>query len=57
MERLITRVKEIHPYSVPEIIALDIVEGSSDYLEWVRAEVKPVGGGSVSEAGGGEGQG
>ena len=25
-----------HPYSVPEIIALPIVEGSPDYLQWVE---------------------
>ncbi len=29
------RVKELHPYSVPEIIALPIVRGSHDYLKWI----------------------
>ncbi len=33
--RLKERVKEIHPYSVPEIIALGILEGSEDYLKWL----------------------
>lgn len=28
-------VKEVHSYSVPEIIALPIVEGSADYLHWI----------------------
>ena len=29
------RVKEIHPYEVPEIIAMPIVLGSKDYLSWI----------------------
>jgi periplasmic divalent cation tolerance protein len=34
--RLSTRVKELHSYSVPEVIALPIVTGSEDYLAWLR---------------------
>lgn len=30
------RVKQLHSYEVPEIIALPIVEGSEDYLKWIR---------------------
>jgi periplasmic divalent cation tolerance protein len=43
MERLPAlriRVRELHSYQVPEIIALPIVAGDNDYLEWIRAEVK-----------------
>lgn len=29
------RVKAIHSYQVPEIIALPIMEGSKDYLKWL----------------------
>lgn len=29
------RVQELHSYSVPEIIALPIVEGSEGYLRWL----------------------
>ena len=29
------RVKELHSYEVPEIIALPIVAGSKSYLDWV----------------------
>ena len=29
------RVKELHSYTVPEIIAVQIVEGSKDYLKWL----------------------
>ena len=27
-----------HPYTVPEVIALDVVAGLDRYLDWVRAE-------------------
>jgi len=30
-----TRVKSLHSYSVPEIIALPIIAGSSSYLDWL----------------------
>ncbi len=32
---IITLVKEIHSYEVPEIIALPVIAGSEDYLEWL----------------------
>ena len=33
---LMEKVKTLHPYTVPEIIALPIVEGSEDYLNWLQ---------------------
>src|SRR4030066_1283743 len=30
-----TKVKSLHSYSVPEIIALPIIAGSSSYLDWL----------------------
>ncbi|MBW1742925.1 MAG: divalent-cation tolerance protein CutA [Deltaproteobacteria bacterium] len=33
-------IKAIHPYETPEIVAVPIVCGSSDYLEWLNTEVK-----------------
>ncbi len=33
-------VKSIHPYEVPELIALDITDGDVDYLNWITNEVK-----------------
>ncbi len=35
-EALLEKVKELHSYSVPEIIAFPIVEGSADYLNWLK---------------------
>jgi periplasmic divalent cation tolerance protein len=31
-------IKAAHPYNVPEIIAVPIVEGLSTYLDWIRQE-------------------
>src|SRR5262249_12270667 len=30
------RVKELHSYSIPEVIALEIKHGSPRYLDWLR---------------------
>ncbi len=33
---LTEEVKKLHSYTVPEIIALPIIEGSEDYLKWLK---------------------
>jgi periplasmic divalent cation tolerance protein len=33
--QLLKEVKEAHPYTVPEIIALPVVAGNEDYLKWI----------------------
>jgi periplasmic divalent cation tolerance protein len=38
LPEVIKSVKKIHSYSIPEIIALPIVGGSRDYLEWIDHE-------------------
>jgi periplasmic divalent cation tolerance protein len=35
--RLEARVRELHPYQVPEILAFAVEEGSAPYLDWLRA--------------------
>jgi len=35
VNKVVKRVKEIHSYEVPEVIALPIVEGNKDYLQWI----------------------
>lgn len=35
-ESLMRKVRELHNYEVPEIIAIPIVEGSEDYLKWLK---------------------
>ncbi|HEX8281573.1 MAG TPA: divalent-cation tolerance protein CutA, partial [Chthoniobacterales bacterium] len=34
--RFEARLKEMHPYDVPEIIALSLADGLPAYLAWVR---------------------
>lgn len=37
-DALMERVKELHPYAVPEIVALPVAGGSEAYLKWVLEE-------------------
>ena len=39
-EELEKTIKEIHPYEIPEIIAVPIIAGSDDYLKWLNNELK-----------------
>ncbi|MCD5404950.1 MAG: divalent-cation tolerance protein CutA [Desulfotomaculum sp.] len=38
-EELEKAIKSIHPYQVPEIIAVPVTAGSKDYLEWIKKEL------------------
>jgi len=33
------RIRDLHPYTVPEIIALPILRGCNDYLNWIDANL------------------
>ena len=33
-------IEEVHPYTVPEVIALPIVDCSEDYLKWLVKETE-----------------
>ncbi|HOJ70991.1 MAG TPA: divalent-cation tolerance protein CutA [Syntrophorhabdaceae bacterium] len=33
-------IKAVHPYKVPEIVAVPIINGSDDYINWIGNEVK-----------------
>ena len=37
-EQLESHVKAIHPYDLPEIIAVEIADGLETYLDWIAAE-------------------
>ncbi len=37
-ENLKSRVQQLHSYSVPEIIALPIVKGFENYVQWIKEE-------------------
>ncbi len=45
LQRLMEEVRRIHPYQVPEVIAIPIIAGLEDYLEWLENEVKASGAG------------
>lgn len=40
LSQVVNLVKQHHSYDVPEVIALPIVGGNQDYLEWMDREVK-----------------
>jgi len=37
---LMEKVKEIHPYTVPEIVALPVLAGNPDYLRWIEESLE-----------------
>ncbi len=39
-KKLQNRITELHPYEVPEIIALPILIGNNAYLNWVEENVE-----------------
>jgi periplasmic divalent cation tolerance protein len=38
LDALAARVVELHPYEVPEILALPVARALGPYLEWLRAD-------------------
>ncbi len=30
-------IKRLHPYELPEIVAVPVAQGSAEYLEWINA--------------------
>jgi periplasmic divalent cation tolerance protein len=36
-----SRLPEIHPYQVPELLVLPVEDGLGPYLAWLRASVRP----------------
>ena len=33
-------IEKLHPYELPEVIALPVVDGSSNYLNWLAVNLK-----------------
>jgi periplasmic divalent cation tolerance protein len=40
LDQIIQTVKSIHSYEVPEIIALPVIGGNADYLDWMLNTVE-----------------
>jgi periplasmic divalent cation tolerance protein len=37
--RLSAEIQKVHSYEVPEIVAVPVVDGAPDYLNWLEAEL------------------
>lgn len=40
LSKLIKKVKSLHSYEVPEIIALPIIAGNKEYLRWINESTR-----------------
>lgn len=40
LEKLTEQVREHHPYELPEVIALPIIGGLGEYLDWIKENIK-----------------
>jgi periplasmic divalent cation tolerance protein len=40
LKNLIEKVKKIHSYDVPEILALPVIQGNQDYINWVHESTR-----------------
>jgi len=40
LERLKLRILELHPYEVPEVLAVPVESGYQPYLDWLAGETK-----------------
>ena len=36
--RIEASIRKVHPYDVPEILAIPVLRGNTDYLNWIRKE-------------------
>ena len=34
-------IRRVHPYDVPEILAMDVATGHADYLTWLKEQLRP----------------
>jgi periplasmic divalent cation tolerance protein len=39
LEALSARIKALHPYELPEVVAVPVTGGLAGYLDWVRSSV------------------
>ena len=40
LDALTTRVRDLHPYELPEVIAVEVAGGLSTYLDWVVEQTR-----------------
>ena len=39
-DALATRIRALHSYDIPEIIALPVLAGTTDYMNWIQNETE-----------------
>ena len=39
-KKVIQQIKSLHSYQVPEIIALPIIAGNKDYINWINESIR-----------------
>ena len=39
--QVIARVKELHSYQIPCVVALPVADGNPAFLDWIAAETRP----------------
>ena len=39
-EALAARIKDLHPYELPEVLVLPVSGGSAPYLDWIATETR-----------------
>ena len=40
LDDVVAHLREVHPYDVPEVVAVPVVDGHPDYLRWVTTETR-----------------
>jgi len=40
-DRIAAELRRLHSYTTPELVALPVVAGGADYLEWMERELAP----------------
>ena len=38
LDELMSRIESLHPYEVPEIVAVEVAGGAKKYLDWIAQE-------------------
>lgn len=41
LDALTARIHALHPYDVPEVLVLPILDGSQSYLSWITESTRP----------------
>jgi periplasmic divalent cation tolerance protein len=39
-DRIEQTIRRLHPYDVPEVLAMPIMAGSADYLDWLETQTR-----------------